>query len=112
MVPELHHFQHDISRTHEFGVFLFARTFFRLASVVKLGSVMQIWLVAADCMLLGLQPVLIHLSKAGPTFSYHPLSVNVLTEAMKTALAAALLLTAVCLFLACSMTQFHIASML
>ena len=68
-------------------------------------KLLQVWLVAADCLLLGLQPVLIHLSKAGSAYSYHPLSVNVLTEAVKTALAAALLLTAVCPSHKCSMTD-------
>ena len=55
---------------------------------------MQVWLVAADCLLLGSQPVLIHLSKsAAKQYFYHPLSVNVVTELAKTGFAAALLLT-------------------
>ena len=46
------------------------------------------WLVAGDCFLIGLAPVLVHMSK-GPNgkFPFHPVSINLLVEATKTVFA-------------------------
>ena len=46
------------------------------------------WLVAGDCFLIGLAPVLVHMSK-GPDgkFPFHPVSINLLVEATKTVFA-------------------------
>ena len=45
-------------------------------------------LVALDCLFLGLQPVLVHLSKnEGGTYSFEPSSVNLITELTKASLA-------------------------
>ena len=48
----------------------------------------QVWLVAGDCFLIGLAPVLVHMSK-GPdgAFPFHPVSINLLVEATKTVFA-------------------------
>ena len=46
------------------------------------------WLVAGDCFLIGLAPVLVHMSKgADGTFPFHPVSINLLVEATKTVFA-------------------------
>lgn len=49
---------------------------------------MQVWLVAGDCFLIGLAPVLVHMSK-GPDgkFPFHPVSINLLVEVAKTVFA-------------------------
>mmetsp|Transcript_1819 Transcript_1819/g.5512 ORF Transcript_1819/g.5512 Transcript_1819/m.5512 type:complete len:443 (-) Transcript_1819:66-1394(-) len=50
-------------------------------------------LVASDCFLIGLQPILVHLTKnARGGFAYHPVSVNFITEATKVAFAIVFLM--------------------
>ena len=47
-----------------------------------------------DCCLIGLQPVLVHLSKDGKEgYSYHPVSINFLVEVAKTIFAIIVILT-------------------
>ncbi|DBB11894.1 hypothetical protein WJX82_001690 [Trebouxia sp. C0006] len=54
--------------------------------------VWKIWLVCGDCVLIGLQPVLVHMSKnAEGTFSFNPVSINFLVEVVKTTFAIAML---------------------
>ena len=52
----------------------------------------QVWLVAGDCFLIGLAPVLVHMSK-GPDgkFPFHPVSINLLVEVTKTVFATGVL---------------------
>ncbi|WIA30660.1 hypothetical protein OEZ86_000734 [Tetradesmus obliquus] len=53
----------------------------------------KIALVASDCLLLGLQPVLVHLSKnKSGKFSFNPISVNLMTEIFKVVFALTVLL--------------------
>ena len=53
-------------------------------------------LVASDCFLIGLQPILVHLTKnARGGFAYHPVSVNFITEATKVAFAIVFLMVQV-----------------
>ena len=54
---------------------------------------MQVWLVAGDCFLIGLAPVLVHMSK-GPDgkFPFHPVSINLLVEVAKTVFATIVLM--------------------
>ena len=54
---------------------------------------MQVWLVAGDCFLIGLAPVLVHMSK-GPDgkFPFHPVSINLLVEVAKTLFATIILM--------------------
>lgn len=54
---------------------------------------MQVWLVAGDCFLIGLAPVLVHMSK-GPDgkFPFHPVSINLLVEVAKTVFATVVLM--------------------
>ena len=51
------------------------------------------WLVAGDCFLIGLAPVLVHMSK-GPDgkFPFHPVSINLLVEVAKTVFATIVLM--------------------
>lgn len=64
----------------------------KLLEKFKIFGLLQVWLVAADCMLIGIQPILIHLSKnASSGYSYHPVSVTISVEAVKTVMAAAML---------------------
>jgi hypothetical protein len=53
----------------------------------------QVWLVAGDCFLIGLAPVLVHMSK-GPDgkFPFHPVSINLLVEVSKTVFATIVLM--------------------
>ena len=55
--------------------------------------IMQVWLVAGDCFLIGLAPVLVHMSK-GPDgkFPFHPVSINLLVEVAKTLFATIILI--------------------
>jgi hypothetical protein len=56
------------------------------------GQAFRVALVAADCMLLGLQPVLVHLSKAPDgKYAFNPLAVNLMVEIAKVAFALAVL---------------------
>lgn len=53
---------------------------------------LQVWLVAADCCCIGLQPVLVHLSKnANEGYSYHPISVNILIDLVRLGFAIIML---------------------
>ena len=62
----------------------------------------QVWLVAGDCCLIGLQPVLVHLSKAGKdSYAFHPVSLNFLVEVAKTSVAIVVLLAYVSLLPTC-----------
>uniref|UniRef100_A0A7S0RYF6 CMP-sialic acid transporter n=1 Tax=Chlamydomonas leiostraca TaxID=1034604 RepID=A0A7S0RYF6_9CHLO len=59
----------------------------------KASSSLKVTLVALDCLFLGLQPVLVHLSKnAEGKYSFNPVSVNFLTELAKTIFALITLL--------------------
>ncbi|KAK9902203.1 hypothetical protein WJX75_007656 [Coccomyxa subellipsoidea] len=53
----------------------------------------KVWLVAGDCFLIGLAPVLVHMSK-GPDgkFPFHPVSINLLVEVAKTIFATVVLM--------------------
>jgi len=56
------------------------------------GHAFRVALVAADCLLLGLQPVLVHLSKgADGKYAYNPLAVNLLVEIAKVLFALSVL---------------------
>jgi len=53
-------------------------------------------LVASDCLLIGLQPILVHLTKnRRGGFAYHPVSVNFITEATKVLFAVVFLMVQV-----------------
>ncbi|KAG2428541.1 hypothetical protein HYH02_014345 [Chlamydomonas schloesseri] len=53
----------------------------------------KVALVALDCLFLGLQPVLVHLSKNSKgTYSFHPVAVNFMVELAKTLFALIVLL--------------------
>ena len=53
----------------------------------------KVWLVAGDCFLIGLAPVLVHMSK-GPDgkFPFHPVSINLLVEVAKTFFAVVVIM--------------------
>ena len=53
----------------------------------------KVWLVAGDCFLIGLAPVLVHMSK-GPDgkFPFHPVSINLLVEVAKTFFATVVIM--------------------
>lgn len=53
-------------------------------------------LVASDCFLIGLQPILVHLTKnSRGGFAYHPVSVNFITEGTKVIFAIVFLMVQV-----------------
>ncbi|KAL3159295.1 hypothetical protein ABBQ32_011251 [Trebouxia sp. C0010 RCD-2024] len=53
----------------------------------------KVWLVCGDCALIGLQPVLVHLSKnAQGRFSFNPVSISFLVEVVKTTFAIIMLI--------------------
>ena len=47
--------------------------------------------MAGDCFLIGLAPVLVHMSKVDDKFPFHPVSINLLVEVAKTLFATAVL---------------------
>ena len=47
--------------------------------------------MAGDCFLIGLAPVLVHMSKVDGKFPFHPVSINLLVEVAKTLFATAVL---------------------
>eukprot|EP00889_Picochlorum_renovo_P003999 jgi/Picre1/31029/NNA_006386.t1 len=54
----------------------------------QLSNVWKIWMVCGDCFLIGLAPVLVHMAKdEHGTFSFSPVSVNLLVEIAKTIFA-------------------------
>lgn len=53
---------------------------------------LNVLLVVGDCMLVGLQPVLVFMSKVDGKFKFSPVSVNFLTEATKVVFAIVMLL--------------------
>jgi len=56
-------------------------------------SIFKVLLVGSDCFLIGLQPILVHMSKdKHGKFSYSPISVNFLTEVAKCIFAICLLM--------------------
>jgi hypothetical protein len=56
----------------------------------------KLMLVAGDCLLLGLQPVLVHLSKnKDGKYNFNPVSVNFMVELTKTTIALIVLLVVV-----------------
>jgi len=56
-------------------------------------------LVASDCLLIGLQPILVHLTKnSRGGFAYHPVSVNFITEATKVLFAVVFLMVQVSVY--------------
>lgn len=56
-------------------------------------QVIKVALVSMDCVLIGMQPILVHMSKnAEGKFSYNPVSVNFLTEVCKVLFALVVLL--------------------
>lgn len=62
------------------------------AEIFIAAATLQVWLVMADCCLIGLQPVLVHLSKNSKDgYSYHPISVNFLMEAVRIVFAIGML---------------------
>ncbi|XP_057781634.1 CMP-sialic acid transporter 4-like [Salvia miltiorrhiza] len=54
--------------------------------------VLNFLLVGGDCVLVGLQPVLVYMSKVDGRFAFSPISVNFLTEVMKVFFAIAMLI--------------------
>ncbi|KAL1189727.1 CMP-sialic acid transporter 3 [Cardamine amara subsp. amara] len=54
--------------------------------------VLNVLLVVGDCMLVGLQPVLVYMSKVDGKFNFSPISVNFLTEIAKVIFAVVMLL--------------------
>lgn len=54
--------------------------------------VLNVLLVVGDCMLVGLQPILVYMSKVDGKFMFSPVSVNFLTEAAKVVFAIVMLL--------------------
>ncbi|XP_021757020.1 CMP-sialic acid transporter 3-like [Chenopodium quinoa] len=54
--------------------------------------VLNVLLVVGDCFLVGLQPVLVYMSKVDGKFNFSPVSVNFLTEVMKVIFAMVMLL--------------------
>lgn len=62
-------------------------------SKVQVSYGFKVLLVALDCLFLGLQPVLVHLSKNSKgTYSFHPVAVNFMVELAKTLFALGVLL--------------------
>ncbi|KAI8107228.1 hypothetical protein M9434_001871 [Picochlorum sp. BPE23] len=58
------------------------------ARVSQLSNVWKIWMVCGDCFLIGLAPVLVHMAKdEHGTYSFSPVSVNLLVEIAKTIFA-------------------------
>ncbi|GFY81451.1 UDP-galactose transporter 6 [Actinidia rufa] len=53
---------------------------------------LNILLVVGDCILVGLQPILVFMSKVDGSFKFSPISVNFLTEAAKLLFAIVMLL--------------------
>ncbi|KAF6161330.1 hypothetical protein GIB67_009217 [Kingdonia uniflora] len=53
---------------------------------------LNVLLVVGDCMLVGLQPILVFMSKVDGSFKFSPISVNFLTEAAKVLFAIVMLL--------------------
>ena len=53
---------------------------------------LNVFLVVGDCMLVGLQPVLVYMSKVDGKFNFSPISVNFLTEIAKVIFAMVMLL--------------------
>ncbi|XP_065046755.1 CMP-sialic acid transporter 4-like [Musa acuminata AAA Group] len=53
---------------------------------------LKVLLVAGDCILVGLQPILVYMSKVDGSFKFSPISVNFLTEAAKVLFAIIMLL--------------------
>ncbi|KAF5741568.1 CMP-sialic acid transporter 2-like isoform X2 [Tripterygium wilfordii] len=53
---------------------------------------LNILLVVGDCILVGLQPILVYMSKVDGSFKFSPMSVNFLTEAAKVVFAVVMLL--------------------
>ncbi|CAM6104617.1 unnamed protein product [Calypogeia fissa] len=56
---------------------------------------LNVLLVVSDCTLIGLQPILVYMSKVDGKFLFDPVSVNFLTELTKVAFAVCMLLIAV-----------------
>lgn len=54
--------------------------------------VLNVFLVVGDCMLVGLQPILVYMSKVDGRFKFSPISVNFLTEMTKVLFAIVMLL--------------------
>ncbi|URE16772.1 hypothetical protein MUK42_17747 [Musa troglodytarum] len=52
---------------------------------------LNVLLVAGDCILVGLQPILVYMSKVDGSFKFSPISVNFLTEAAKVLFAIIML---------------------
>ncbi|RWR96843.1 CMP-sialic acid transporter 2-like protein [Cinnamomum micranthum f. kanehirae] len=53
---------------------------------------LNVLLVVGDCILVGLQPILVYMSKVDGKFNFSPVSVNFLTEAAKVVFAVVMLL--------------------
>ncbi|AQK53442.1 CMP-sialic acid transporter 3 [Zea mays] len=57
---------------------------------------LNVFLVVGDCILVGLQPILVFMSKVDGKFQFSPISVNFLTEVMKVIFAVVMLIIQVC----------------
>ncbi|ONK77772.1 uncharacterized protein A4U43_C02F10370 [Asparagus officinalis] len=64
----------------------------RRSKVSKRYRFLNILLVVGDCILVGLQPILVYMCKVDGKFKFSPISVNLLTEAAKVLFAIAMLL--------------------
>jgi hypothetical protein len=59
---------------------------------------LNVLLVVGDCILVGLQPILVFMSKVDGKFQFSPISVNFLTEVTKVVFAIVMLIIQVCTF--------------
>ncbi|GKV22094.1 hypothetical protein SLEP1_g31993 [Rubroshorea leprosula] len=62
------------------------------SNVSKKQHVLNLLLVVGDCILVGLQPILVYMSKVDGRFMFSPVSVNFLTECAKVVFAVVMLL--------------------
>lgn len=62
------------------------------SKISKKHRALNVLLVVGDCMLVGLQPILVYMSKVDGKFNFSPISVNFLTEVAKVIFALVMLL--------------------
>lgn len=63
-----------------------------ISTVSSKQRALNVLLVVGDCILVGLQPILVYMSKVDGKFNFNPVSVNFLTEAAKVLFAVVMLL--------------------
>lgn len=62
------------------------------SKISKKHRALNVILVVGDCMLVGLQPILVYMSKVDGKFKFSPISVNFLTEVAKVFFALVMLI--------------------